>query len=167
MPTVLRGREAHDKLLALWPAPVNHDACFEAAGFTLFGDSDDDWDRAAEDLLCQVIERLSQLGTSKLVSVPLTEDPLWYLRPFRTGEALPFLQQALLPMQDDSLPGFHAQFGRDGAALRTGDGHFLLWIDLPEAGPDPSELVSGVAERWEVVETRLRWSPLLPDATHQ
>lgn len=145
---------------------VNHDACFEAAGFTLFGDNDDDWDRAAEDVLRQVIERLSELGASKLVSDPLKDHAPWYLRLFRTGEELPFLQQTLLPMQDDPLPGFHAQFGRDGAALQTGSGHFLLWITLPETRPNPSEFVRSVAERWEVVESRLRWSPLLPDATH-
>ena len=28
------------RLLAIWPAPVNHDVCFKAAGFTLFGDND-------------------------------------------------------------------------------------------------------------------------------
>jgi len=154
-------------LLALWPAPVNHDACFEAAGFTFFADNGVAWNKAAEDLLRRVIEHLSDLGASELVSAPLKEDLPWNLRPFRKDEELSLLQQAMLPMQDDALPGFHARFGRDGAALRTGNGHFLLWINLSESGPDPFRFVRSVAGRWEVVETRLRWSPLLPDATHR
>lgn len=39
------------RLLAIWPAPVNHDVCFKEAGFSLFGDNDADWDQAAERLL--------------------------------------------------------------------------------------------------------------------
>jgi len=150
------------RLLAIWPVPVNHDACFEAAGFTLFGVNDDDWDRAAEDLLRQVIEQLSRFGSSKLVCEPLKDHVPWYLRPFRTGEELPFLQQALLPMLDDSLPGFHALFGGKGAALRTGDGHFLLWVTLPDTGGDPVAFVEHVAGPYEIIETPLRWINLLP-----
>jgi len=153
------------QLLAIWPAPVNHDACFEAAGFTLFGDNDEEWDRAAEDLLQQVIAHLSQLGVLKLVSTPLRDDPPWYLRPFRTGRELPLLEQALFPMQGDWLPSFHAQFGGDHTALRTGDGHFLLWITLPEAGPAPSEFVKSIAQCWDVLETELDWRILLPSST--
>src|SRR5690606_12844321 len=93
--------------LAIWPAPVNHDACFEAAGFTLFGDNDEAWDRAAEGMLGRVIEHLSLFGAPRLVSAPLRDDPPWYLRPFRTGQELPLPQQALWPMQEDSLPWFH------------------------------------------------------------
>ena len=151
------------QLLAVWPAPVNHDACFEAAGFTLFGDNDEEWDRAAEDVLARVIVHLSLSGTSRLVSAPLRDDQPWYLRPFRTGRELPLFQQALSPMLEDSLPWFHAQFGRDGAALRTGGGHFLLWITLPIGGKSPPEFVQAVTQRWEVVETCLRWNILLPD----
>ena len=152
------------RLLAIWPAPVNHDACFEAAGFTLFGDNDEEWDRAAEDLLRQVIAQLSRFGAVKLVSPPLRDDPPWYLRLFRTGRDLPLLDQALFPMKGDWLPSFHARFGTDHTALRTGDGHFLLWITLPEDALDPAEFVRSVAQSWEVLQTRLDWRILLPCA---
>lgn len=154
------------RLLALWPAPVNHDACFEAAGFTLFGDNDEEWDRAAEDLLGRAIEHLSRFGAPRLVSAPLRDDPPWYMQRFRTGRELPLLQQALWPMQEDSLPWFHARFGESGVALRTGGGHFLLWITLPDIGPEPSALVGKIAQSWEAHETRLRWPPLLPGSAH-
>ena len=99
-----------------------------------------------------------------VVSAPLKDNPPWYLRPFRTGRELPLFEQAMLPMQSDWLPSFHAQFGEDHAALQTGDGHFLLWITLPEAGPTPSEFVRSVAQPWEVFETRLDWRMLLPSS---
>ena len=152
------------RLLAIWPAPVNPDACFEAAGFTVFGDNDEEWDQAAEGLLRQVIAHLSRFGALKLVSTPLRDDPPWYLRLFRTGRELPLLEQALHPMQGDWLPSFHAQFGTDHTALRTGDGHFLLWITLPEAGLDPAGFVRKVAQSWEVLETGLDWRILLPSS---
>lgn len=149
------------RLLAIWPAPVSHDVCFEAAGFTLFADNDEEWDEAAEELLRRVIEHLSRFGALKQVNTPLRDDPPWYLRPFRSGQELPILQQALFPMQCDSLPRFHAQFG-DRVALRTGDGHFLLWVTLPDSGPDPTEFVKSVSESSEIRETVLRWNILLP-----
>src|SRR5690554_6946835 len=68
-------------LLALWPAPVNHDVCFAAAGFTSFADNGEGWDKAAENLLHQVIAHLSRLGVPKLMSRPLEESPPWYLLP--------------------------------------------------------------------------------------
>lgn len=148
--------------LAVWPAPVNHDACFEAAGFTLFGDNDAAWDRAAENMLERVIDDLSLMGAPRLVSIPIRDDPPWYVRPFRTSRELPLLEQAML---DDSLPGFHALFGGKGAALRTGDGHFLLWVTLPDAGSDPVAFVGHVAGPYEIIETPLRWINLLPSST--
>lgn len=150
------------RLLAIWPAPVNHDACFEEAGFTLFGDNDENWDEAAEELLKRVIENLSRFGAGEYLSKPLRSNPPWYLRLFRADRELPLQQQASLPMQWDSLPSFHARFGEGGAALRTGNGHFLLWVSLPNVEPALSEFVKRIAGPWPVVETRLRWAVLLP-----
>ncbi len=116
-------------------------------------------------LLSLLIAHLSGFGALKQVSTPLRDDRPWYLRLFRTGRELPLLEQALYPMQGDWLPSFHAQFGADHIALRTGDGHFLLWITLPEAGLDPAGFVRKVAQFWEVHETRLDWRILLPSPT--
>jgi hypothetical protein len=150
------------RLLAIWPAPVNHDACFRQAGFTQFGDNDAEWDQAAEGLLRRVLEKLGRYGDPKLESQPLRDNPPWYLRPFVAGRKLPLPQQALWPMQWDSLPDFHVRFGKKGAALRTGSGHFLLWVTLPDAGSEAGRFVSEVAGPWPVLETRLRWAMLLP-----
>jgi len=150
------------RLLAIWPAPVNHDTCFKEAGFTLFDDNGEAWHQAAEELLQRLIAALSRWGEARLASKPLREDPPWYLRPFRGGQELPLAQQALWPMLSDSLPSFRARFGQGGAALQAGNGHFLFWVSLPETGPDASGFVRGVAGSWPVVETGLRWSVLLP-----
>lgn len=155
------------RLLAIWPAPVNHDRCFENAGFTLFADNDDAWDQAAETLLRRVIETLSEFGPVELVSEPLLTDLPWHVRLFRKRLQRPLQEQALLPMQCDDLPDFHARFGSAGAALRTGSGHFLLWVSLPAtslpaANPVSSLFVERVAEPWMMVQTPLRWSALLP-----
>lgn len=153
------------QLLAIWPAPVNPDVCFEHAGFTLFGDNDAAWDQAAEGLLERLLEQLSRYGDPNIVSKPLRDDPPWYLRPFRAGRELPLSEQALLPMRMDFLPQFDGRFGESGARLRTGSGHFLLWVTLPVAEPPVSEFVKELAEPWPIHETALRWAILLP--THQ
>ena len=141
---------------------MNHDVCFKEAGFTVFGDNDEIWDDAAEELLRRAIESLSSFGAVRYLSKPLKNNPPWYLRPFRSGRELQLQQQALLPMQWDSLPSFHAQFGEGGAALRTGNGHFLLWVNLPNAVPDALAFVKRIAGPWPVIETELRWTHLLP-----
>ena len=149
-------------LLAIWPAPVNHDACFRQAGFTLFGDNDAEWDRAAEQLLDRVLKKLGRYGELTLKSQPLRDHPPWYLRLFRAGRELELPEQALWPMRWDSLPDFHALFGENDAALRTGSGHFLLWVTLPGDAPEACSFVKEVAELWPILETGLNWATLLP-----
>jgi hypothetical protein len=150
------------RLLAIWPAPVNHDVCFKEAGFSLFGDNDAAWDQAAERLLGRVLEILSRYGHPKLVGKQLRDNPPWYLFPFRAIRELPLLEQALLSMHLDSLPQFHTRFGEGGAALRTGSGHFLLWITLPDGGEQAFDIVREAAEPWPICGTALRWAILLP-----
>jgi hypothetical protein len=41
------------QLYAIWPSPVDHDLCFDAAGFADFGDSDDLWHRDFNDLVAR------------------------------------------------------------------------------------------------------------------
>lgn len=152
----------NSQLLAVWPAPVNHDVCFEHAGFTLFADNDAAWDQDAETLLARVIEYLSPFGQAVLVSKPLLDDVPWYRRPFQTPRILSVHQQALLPMQCDCLPAFYALFGNRRAALRTSDEHFLMWINLPLSGPDTTQLIKSISGTWPVHQPQLRWHALIP-----
>ncbi len=128
----------------------------------MFADNDAAWDHAAQGLLARVINNLSLIGAPRLVSLPLRDEPPWYKRVLQSSRELPRLEQALWPMQEDSLPWFHARFGDGGTALRTGGGHFLLWITLPDSGPEPEQFARKVAQPSDIFETRLRWAPLLP-----
>lgn len=153
---------ADGRVVALWPAPVNADACFAAAGFTDFDDHGDAWDDAAVALLERVVERLSAFGEPSLLSPALPDSPPWHRR--LRGEVpapRPLLTQLELPMRWDSLPPCVVAFGTDGARLRTGEGHVILWLTLPH-GVEPAEVVAGVAGGHPVRRTTLRWSALLP-----
>lgn len=149
-------------LIALWPAPVNHDVCFAEAGFANFGDNDQDWDLAAEGLLRRVISKLTAHGAANLMSQQLREHLPWYLRLFRSAEPLPLLEQVLQPIHWDSLTHCHITFGEQGAALRTGNGHFLLWLTMPRhEASSPSNFVNEVAGSTPVTRTELKWQALL------
>lgn len=146
-------------LLALWPAPVNPDACFEEAGFRDFGDNDVVWDENAGFLLRRLLAKLSRWGEARLLSRPLMTAVPWYWRPFRQPTPLALVEQVELPIQWDSLPRCHVAFGDGGVALHAGDGHCLFWVTLPEG--EPEGFIREVAEGWPVVRTGLKWEVLL------
>lgn len=151
------------QLVAMWPSPVEHDTCFAQAGFTEFGDNDDAWLESADALLGRALSVLSGQGEPILSSRPLVQPRPWYRRLLQRSTPQPLLQQARLPMQWDSLPGFHARFPASGTELRTGDGHFLLWITVPGTVEAAHELVDVIAAPWALHRTRLEWRALLPD----
>ena len=64
-------------LVALWPSPVNPDACFEEAGFRDFGDNDLVWDENAGILLQRLLSVLSHWGEARLLSRPLMTVVPW------------------------------------------------------------------------------------------
>lgn len=155
---------AAGSVVALWPAPVNADECFKAAGFSDFADHDDAWDDAAVALLDRVVARLSAFGAPALRSPPLLDSPPWHRR--LRGEVpapRPLLTQLELPMRWDSLPPCVVAFGDGGASLRTGEGHVILWLTLPP-GVEPAGVVADVAGGHPLSRTTLRWSALLPGA---
>jgi hypothetical protein len=64
--------------VALWPTPVDGDACFEAAGFVEFADSNEFWDEEFEELLNRVIAfcaRLSGPTIKRFVGIKGVRDP--------------------------------------------------------------------------------------------
>jgi hypothetical protein len=145
-------------LLALWPSPVNLDACFEAAGFTDFADNDDAWDDEAGVVLDRLLSRMVSFGEPRLQSEPLTSTVPWYRRLFTRPQPLPLKEQLELPLHWDSLPQCHVAFGSEGAALRTGNGHHLYWITLPgRVAADPEEFLRSVAGPHPLQRTDLDW----------
>jgi hypothetical protein len=165
VPPALAGGDAGTALLAVWPAPVNPDACFEAAGFADFGDADDAWDRRAAGLLVRLIAELGAYGEPRLLGAPLRTRPGLARRLMGgAGETLPLEEQIQAPMHHDSLPDTVVAFGAGGVALRAGGGHVLYWITLPEGETD--RFVAGVLPRLAdgspLHETPLEWRHLLP-----
>jgi len=148
-------------LFALWPSPVSDDACFREAGFTDFGDGDENWDAHAAGLLTRLMAELSSHGVPRLASKPVEGHQPWYRRPFAKPEVRDLRQQIELPMQWDELPDCVVLFGESGTSLRTGSGHHLFWIVLPERdAPAFAELARRVAGPHPVLRTELRWECL-------
>jgi len=164
IPAAVAGSEAGNALFALWPAPVNPDVCFEAAGFTDFGDADDAWERHADGLLERLIAELSVYGQPRLVSAPLRTRPGVARRLLGDeGETLPLGEQIQAPMHHDSLPDAVVAFGSRGVALRAGGGHVLYWITLPDSEVDRfiAWVLPRLADGAPLHETALEWRHLL------
>src|SRR5262245_34955798 len=69
--------------LVLWPERVDHDACFEAAGFTDFVDTDEAWDDAFAAEIHAVVDALGGVDIARLVAGdrPCRPRLLPFLRP--------------------------------------------------------------------------------------
>jgi hypothetical protein len=149
-------------LFALWPSPVNLDACFIKAGFTDFGDADESWENNSDGLLTRLLGVLSSYGVPQLMSKPIERRQSWYRRLFTKAEFLDLRQQIELPLDWDSLPDCIVRFGETGVSLRTGSGHHIFWVTLPhsEASSFPS-LVGQVAASHPIARTELRWEYLV------
>jgi hypothetical protein len=50
------------RLCAIWPSPVDHDACFAAAGFSDLGDTDEVWDAEFAELVETTVAVLGGIG---------------------------------------------------------------------------------------------------------
>lgn len=169
VPTALAGQHAPPgtALIAVWPAPVNADVCFEAAGFTDFGDADDAWERRADAVLERLLASLAAHGEPRLASAPLRTRPGVARRLLGdVGETLPLAEQIRAPMHHDSLPDAVVAFGTSGVALRAGSGHVLYWITLPEAAVEDftARVLPRLAGDHPLHETALAWRHLLPGA---
>jgi hypothetical protein len=154
---------------ALWPAPVNPDECFAAAGFTDFADADNHWDAQADALLQRVLDTLvTHFGPAALHHAPLMQARPWHRRLFTPAVALPLVEQLALPLHDDRLPAADIRFGgSSGARIRGSAGHLLMWIDWPSQAPLSFEaFVRGLAPGVPVMQTELKWTALWPHPAH-
>lgn len=158
---------AGQALFAIWPAPVNADACFAAAGFNDFGDADPAWEGEATALWQRLLVALQTHGTARLVSKPLAPRQPWHQRLLRrpAPPPHPLLEQLELPMQWDSLPPCEVVFGEQAAAVRSGNGHLLCWVLWPSSQADAfGALVQQLGGAHPVQHTPLHWPALLGGA---
>lgn len=136
----------------LWPAPVDHDACFAAAGFRDFADTTPAWDADFATLVANVV---AYFGTNGAGYLAAGEAP-----PPRYASPSPLVAALVAPARDDAFPWCEVAFGVPATArIRTGAGHPLvvLWAGVL----DWRDLLPAVAEQWPVTHRSLQWERLI------
>lgn len=145
---------------ALWPEPVDHDLCFEKAGFTQFADSDESWDADFESLAERLLHALRNNGTMRLVS---GERAVSRTGLFRRPEVGSLLQTLIFAAQDDQFPICILEFGQPASArISVGHGHPIFWVELLDTTVFPAVL-NDAANKLPVAESMLQWEMLLPE----
>jgi hypothetical protein len=154
-------------LFALWPEPVDHDACLAAAGFARFADSDDAWDADLEGVLAAVIAALGAYGAVTVSGEPPPRRRSRRGRPdSRPAAELSPARRLALVAGDDQLAPCLVELGAPVRAFAfVSDGHPIVWIWLHAAVARdwPGHLAAFASGR-EVCETRLAWAHLVPAA---
>ena len=127
------------RLFAIWPSPVDHDVCFEAAGFADFGDSDDAWHDDFDDLVRRLVDSLY---------------------PVQGSSARRSVREALVAAaRDDNGPPCVVHCGEPRtASIRTSNGHAVLWIWMADGGI--GRILAAVAQGREVNQTTMKWEKL-------
>ena len=143
---------ASGRLCAIWPSPVDHDACFEAAGFSDFSDTDAAWDAEFAAFVETTLAVLGEMGTPVL-----TEGEY----PLDRGRSRGSLRDALVAAaRDDNFRPCVVGFGEPVvASVRTSDGHPILWIWITTGGIDA--LLPRIAASRELRPMTLEWGKLL------
>jgi len=150
---------AGKRLFALWPGPVDPGSCLEAAGCRDAAVSDERWELDAEAMLTRLLGELTRFGTPHLVSEPYPVGPWW--RGFFRPRPVDVRAQLELLLRLDGLEDCTVGFGEAGVTLRTGGGHHLFWVSLPEgeAVAFPA-ILAGTAALHPVARADLDWGHL-------
>jgi hypothetical protein len=160
-PAALNVRDGF-RLVALWPSPVDHDACFRDAGFTEFADNDDAWAVRADELLDRLLAELAVHGEPRLATQAIQRPAPWFLRLFRRPKDVCLREQISLAIRWDSLPACVVAFGSGGVTLHAGNGHHIFWLTLPPDDQlDVDVFMNRVGGNDRLVRTSLRWEFLL------
>jgi len=159
--------QASGWLFALWPEPINHDACFKAAGVEQFGDPDPLWDSDLQSLNERVVSTLSGHGDPRVVSGDQPVKASFLARLLeRERRALDPSEHLALVMHDDQFRPCRVDFGptpRD-AALAS-DGHAIVWIWLHESVAETwQQVLQELAAYRDVGPKTLKWDCLLPES---
>jgi hypothetical protein len=139
-------------LWGIWPSPVDHDVCFQEAGFDDFADSDGEWDSGFALLVEDVLGVLGALGVARLIE---GEYPTERGRMRKT-----FCDALVAAARDDNFAPCVVVFGEPARGfIRTSNGHPILWLVLADAGA--AEVREKLGARHEVREGSLRWDKLV------
>ncbi|MBE3123248.1 MAG: hypothetical protein IMZ65_00410 [Planctomycetes bacterium] len=158
-------------VLAVWPSPVNADACFSAAGFEEFTDPDDQYDREWQEMIAHSLDYLGRFGCPKVrraaevyENLPLLQRWLNRLRflPGTRRVDLPIVEQMDLVTTDDRFGNVAVEFGQESRVLlKAGHGHPILFVQFAvPCGTAIEDFVRQVAEERPVSRRMLDWSKL-------
>lgn len=153
------------RILVLWPAPIDHDACFAAAGFSDFADSDETWDAEFAGMVGSLVRFLERFGEARLQSGDSAREGGVLAA---LGRALGARRQELGPAnailvaaRDDNIPPCEVHFGVPvRAVLRTSNGHPLLWVWSNASGLVREELLAAIGGHRAMPNTSLDWTML-------
>jgi hypothetical protein len=148
-----RGWPEAGSVFALWPSPVNADACFEEAGFSEFAERGAAWHADFEQLVNLVIEHLEALGPPRVARKPYPQEP----EPVADIAHL-IIESATATYAEDFVGLL--EFGvPKAAALQTGSGHDVLWIWYRDSRLQ--SLLDALARSWPIERRDLDWQVLL------
>jgi hypothetical protein len=156
------------RLFAVWPEPVDHDACFQAAGFGRFDDTGASWDSEFRRILDGALGTLASYGAPDLGGPEAAGSASLLDRLLRRTRPAPSLRERVeIAATDDNLPCWLEHGAPPRALLLVSDGHPILWIWLAtEVADDWPRHLAALAAPTETVETTLTWEHLVPDTFH-
>src|SRR5260221_2903878 len=149
------------ELFALWPSPMTADVCFREAGFSRFGDGDEDWESHAKELLTRLLCELEKYGEPSLTSEPIERHQSLLKRFFIKNKPLSLREQIEARTVYDEFPDCVVAFGSSGVSLRTGNGHHIFWIAVPHTkAAEFVKTLPQIAGEHEFIRTDLKWDRL-------
>ncbi|HEY6175909.1 MAG TPA: hypothetical protein VIX73_15755 [Kofleriaceae bacterium] len=153
------------RLMALWPDPVDHDACLERAGFERFADTDAPWDADFAIIIQDVLDALGTYGSPVVTAEPIVQRPLIDRLLRKPLPRLRLSEQIALVAHDDQFGACTVAFGSPiRAVVHVSDGHPILWMwlhhDVANAWQDH---LNAVVRGRNLIKTTLRWDVLLPE----
>ena len=149
-------------LFALWPSPMTADVCFQEAGFTDFGDGDEQWETHANELLSRLLDELGKFGAPNLTSEPVERQQSLFERLFKKTEPLSLRDQIKVQTVYDEFPDCVVAFGESGVTLRTGNGHHVFWVSMPHVNAAQfTEILGKISGEHPLIRTDLKWNCLL------
>ena len=145
---------------AIWPGPVDADACFASVGFTDFDDSDDAWDVDLERLVRELYERFLRLGPASRVLGELPVQPRGLFRKRKIGTLSDMLMCGL---EDDNFGVCTVGFGEPASAwLTTSGGHPIVWVQPGASHVSIETIVAETFPELPHVRMDLDWNVLAP-----
>jgi hypothetical protein len=122
-------RETSGVAVAVWPSPVDDDACLRRAGIADFADSNAAWEADFAMLLDDVVSLLSRFGVAQVHGVePVPTSLSDRLLRRNTPPSEPAWRLALAA-GDDQFGTCDVELGNPvRAVVCTSDGHPIIWI---------------------------------------